>query len=692
MDPLDRKLLDIFPGKVVRKDLVAPLRHEYHVPSYVVEFLLGRYCSTQDDEVIRAGLAEVQRTLTEHFVRSERAPEIQALLRDKGRYTIIDKVKARLDPKRNVYWADLVQLRVTDATIPEDYPQKKFRRLLTAGIWCQVEIAYLPENVIGGTIYPFAIQRLKPIQVATGGLEEVREARNRFTTGEWIDVLLRSMGFRSEAFNTRQKLLILLRLVPFVEDNYNLVEFGPRGTGKSYCYRELSPNAILISGGETTVPNLFGRNTPKKTEPGLVSQWDVVAFDEVAGLDRVSDPQALQIFKDYMESGAYSRGKEPITAHASMVFEGNLDLEVQIALRTSHLFCPFPARVSNDRAFLDRFHCYLPGWEMPRMQTWMFGSSYGFIVDYLAGILQELRAESHATAIDHSFVLGPAVDKRDDKAIRRTVSGLIKLMHPDGRYTTEDVEPLLLLAMEGRRRVKEQLKRLGGLEFWNTSFTYGSRENGRPEREVPLPERVEERFLTHASLPPGRLYAIGRDRRNRRTCIFRVEVERIKGTGKCQLASPNRGDVADALRIAYDQVKKHLTELGIKDSLAHWDLRVQVANPMEADEPSLMGIPVYVAIISALRGQPIETGTVVSGEMSVQGNLEGIDSVGEVIMIAREYGAVQIALPSLCEVDMASVPRELTHNIEIVYYDQPRSLVDKVLSRRDRQSPGNPQG
>ena len=674
MDSLDQKLLDCFPGKVVRKDLVAPLRNEYHVPSYVVEFLLGRYCSSQDEDVIRAGLAEVQKTLTEHFVRSEKAPEIQAILRDRGKYTIIDKVKARLDPKRNVYWADLVQLRVADATIPEEYPQKKYRRLLTAGIWCQIEMAYLPENVIGGTIYPFAIQKLKPIQVATGGLEEIRQARSRFTTSEWIDVLLRSMGFRSDAFDERQKYLILMRLVPFVEDNYNLVEFGPRGTGKSYCYRELSPNAILISGGETTVPNLFGRNTPRKTEPGLVSQWDVVAFDEVAGLDRVSDPQALQIFKDYMESGAYSRGKEPITAHASMVFEGNLDLDVQIALRTSHLFCPFPARVGNDRAFLDRFHCYLPGWEFPRMQTWMFGDSYGFIVDYLAGVFQELRAQSHATAIDQGFVLGSAVDKRDDKAIRRTVSGLIKLVHPDGRYTSQDVEPLLLLAMEGRRRVKEQLKRLGGLEFWNTSFTYGPRENGRPQQEVLLPERVEERFLSNATLPPGRLYCVGRDRRNRRTCIFRVEVERIKGTGKCQLASPNRGDVADALRIAYDQVKKHLTDLGIKDSLAQWDLRVQVANPMEADEPSLMGMAVYVAIVSALRGQPIEMGTVVSGEMSVQGNLEGIDSVGEVIMIAREYGAVRIALPSLCELDVSNVPGELTKNIEIVYYDQPSVL------------------
>ena len=456
---------------------------------------------------------------------------------------------------------------------------------MTAGIWCQVEIAYLPENVVNSVIYPFAIQRLKPIQVATGGINEIRQVRSQFTNSEWTDVLLRSMGFKSDAFTDRQKLLLLLRLVPFVEDNFNLVEFGPRGTGKSYCYRELSPNAILISGGETTVPNLFGRNTPKKTKPGLVNQWDVIAFDEVAGLDRVSDPQALQIFKDYMESGAYSRGKDPITAHASMVFEGNLDLDVQVALRTSHLFCPFPARVGHDRAFLDRFHSYLPGWEMPRMQTWMFGSSYGFIVDYLAGVLQELRAGSHATAFDRWFTLNAAVDKRDDKAIRRTVSGLVKLLHPDGQFGPGDIEPLLVLAMEGRRRVKEQLKRMGGLEFWNTRFAYHSRENGCPEREVSIPERTEERFLANTALSPGKLFCVGRDRGNRRTCLFRVEVERLSGNGHCQLASSNRGDVAAALHIAYDQVKKNLTGLGVKDSLVQWDPRVQIANPMEADKP-----------------------------------------------------------------------------------------------------------
>jgi ATP-dependent Lon protease len=382
-----------------------------------------------------------------------------------------------------------------------------------------------------------------------------------------------------------------------------------------------------------------------------------------------------------MESGAYSRGKDPITAHASMVFEGNLDLDVQVALRTSHLFCPFPARVGHDRAFLDRFHSYLPGWEMPRMQTWMFGGSYGFIVDYFAGVLQELRAISHATAIDRWFALNAAVDKRDDRAIRRTVSGLLKLIHPHGEYGSRDVEPLLHLAMEGRRRVKEQLKRMGGLEFWNTRFAFRPLDNGH-EHEVTVPERTEERFLASTVLSPGRLFCVGRDRHNRRTCLFRVEVEKLPGTGRCQLASPNRGDVGDSLRIAYDQVKKNLTDLGIRDTLVQWDLRVQIANPMEAEEPSLLGVPIFLAIVSALRNQAVARGTVVAGEMSVQGNVEGIDAVGEVLLIAHENGALRVALPSLCEEGVTGVPKELVEGLSVDYYARPGDLVPHVLDRR----------
>jgi len=338
---------------------------------------------------------------------------------------------------------------------------------------------------------------------------------------------------------------------------------------------------------------------------------------------------------------------------------------------------------AHDRAFLDRFHSYLPGWEMPRMQTWMFGNSYGFIVDYLAGALQELRAASHSTAIDRWYRLGPAVDKRDDKAIRRTVSGLLKLVHPTGEYSRQDVEPFLLLAMEGRRRVKEQLKRMGGLEFWNTRFTFGPRENGHPDQEVPVAERVEERFLASTVLPPGRLYCVGRDRSNRRTCLFRVEVEKLPGNGKCQLASPNRGEVADALHIAYDQIKKNLTDLGVKESAVQWDLRVQIANPMEAEEPALLGVPIFLAILSALRSQSIETGAVVAGDMSVQGNLEGIDAVGEVLLIARENGALKLVLPAGCEHDVAGSPKELVEGMTVLYYAKPSDLIRLVLASLD---------
>src|SRR5713226_2152354 len=415
LDALDQKTLDQFPGKVVRKDLVTPLKGEYQVPNYVLEFLLGRYCSSPDEEVVTSGLREVQRILTEHFVRSEQALHIQALIRERGKYKLIDKVKVRLSPREDRFWAEMVQLRVPDATIPDELVTR-YPRLLLGGCWAQLEVSYVPENVIRGSVFPFVINRLSPIQVDAGGLDELKAKRPAFTTAEWKRVLLRSLGLDPDIFTERQIDLCLLRLVPYIEDNYNMVEFGPRGTDKSYCYREFSPYAILVSGGETSVANLFGSNVGRALRTGLVSQWDVVAFDEVAGLSKVSDPQQIQIFKDYMESGTYSRGKDPISAHASFVFEGNLDLDVEVALRTTHLFCPFPRNVRNDRAFLDRMHAYLPGWEMPRMRTEMLTSHYGFIVDYVSDLWRILRGTSFANAMDRFYRLGPALDRRDDKA------------------------------------------------------------------------------------------------------------------------------------------------------------------------------------------------------------------------------------------------------------------------------------
>ena len=681
LDALDRKLLEHFAGKVVRKDLVTPLKGEYQVPNYVLEFLLGRYCSSADPEVIAAGVREVQRILTQHFVRSEQAPHVQSLVRDRGRYKLIDKVKVRLSSKEDRYWAELVQLRVPDATIPDDIVSKN-PRLLMGGCWAQVELVYVPENVIRSSVYPFVIERLSPIQVDAGSLDDLHARRAAFTAGEWKHVLLRSLGLDPALLTERQIDLWLLRLVPYVEDNYNLVEFGPRGTGKSYGYREFSPYAILISGGETSVPNLFGANIGRSLRTGLVSQWDLVAFDEVGGLSKMNDPQQVQIFKDYMESGTYSRGKDPISAHASFVFEGNLDVDVDVALRTSHLFCPFPSNIRNDRAFLDRVHAYLPGWELPRMRTEMLTPHYGFIVDYLADLWRISRGQSFANAFDRWFQLGPALDRRDDKAVRRTASGLLKLVFPHGEIDEQGARWALETALEMRRRVKEQLKRMGGLEYWQTDFTY-SRNDGDGVIEVHLKEARVTGLLDSGALPPGRLYAVGRDRTDRRPCVFRIEVEIVPGTGRATLSGVRPKAVGDALHAAYDYARNRLTELGVTRAETDRDLHVQVLNPMEATDPVGLGLGMFIAIVSALRDKPVVEGTAIVGDMSVQGSILEPDGIGEMVLLARENGARTLLLPEANREDAQALPPGLLEGLDLKYFQTPGDLVRHVLGEGD---------
>lgn len=675
-DALDEKVLEVFPGKVVRKDLVLPLKGEYQVPNYVLEFLLGRYCSSTDDDIVEKGLREVQRVLTEHFVRSEQAPHVQALIREKGRYKLIDKVKARLSPKEDRFWAELIQLRVSEASIA-DSMVNRFPRLLLGGTWAQVEIAYVPENVVKGAVYPFVIERISPIQVDAGGLDEVREKRRAFTTDEWKALILRSLGLDAALLTPRQIDLWLLRLVPYVEDNYNLVEFGPRGTGKSYCYREFSPYAILISGGETSVANLFGSNVGRALQTGRVSQWDVITFDEVAGLAKISDPQQVQIFKDYMESGTYSRGKDPISAHASFVFEGNLDVDVEVALRTSHLFCPFPGNLRNDRAFLDRIHAYLPGWELPRMRTEMLTGHHGFIVDYLSDLWRQLRGTSFANSLDQHFRLGPALDRRDDKAVRRTASGMLKLVHPGGDFQAEDLRWALELALEMRRRVKEQLKRMGGIEYWQTGFTYLDSDGA--EHEVIPAERPTGGLLSPGESPVGRVYTIGRDRRDRRPCVFGIEVELVPGTGKAALTGARSNSAGDALKAVHDHIRNHLSDLGIPKARLDRDVHVQVLNPMEASEPSQIGVGLFLAIVSALTGRALFPGLAVVGDMSVQGTILEPDAIGEMVLLATEAGATGLVIPAGQEDQIAALPSGLREGLEIRQFDSSLGALQATL-------------
>lgn len=499
LDALDRLANEAFPGRVVRKDLVRRTKVGANVPVYVLEYLLGKYCASDDPETIEVGLTEVNRQLTQHFVWPDEAGKIQAKVKQKGKYRVIDKVKTRLVESENKIWAELVNFNSRYVHVPEGVWQS-FDRLFESGVWAQVDLIYNEtDDEPAGARHPFWIESFRPIQVAAFDFDEYRESRSRIDRDAWIDLLIRSVGYEPSGLSTRLKLDYLTRFIPFCERNYNLIELGPRGTGKSFVYRELSPNSILVSGGKTTMPQLFGY-LDRRRNPGLIPVWDVVAFDEVAGLE-ISDPTAIQMLKDYMESGSFSRGKDETPADASIIYLGNTDLPPEVRVKTSHLFADLPTTMV-DTAFLDRLHFYLPGWEIPKMEQRFFTNHYGLVSDYLSEALRELRKHSYADVIAQEFAFGPHLNARDEKAVRKTLSGLLKLLHPDERWTRADLREYLELALEGRLRVKEQLKVLAPHEYAKTSFSYVEVDTGR-EIFVATPEKSQDAALTD----PGELEA-----------------------------------------------------------------------------------------------------------------------------------------------------------------------------------------
>ena len=675
VDALDRKAIHLFPGRVVRKDLVNSLKGQMNVPAYVLEYLLGKYCASDDEQVVAAGLQEVKRILTENYVRPDQAELFKAKVREKGSHRVIDKVKVRLVETENKYWASLTNLQIDRVHISEELTMR-YERLLGGGIWAVVDLAYDPSLAHKGEIRPFVIQELRPIQLAGGNLlDEFREKRSEFSRDEWLDLLLRSIGLEPTMLSHRLKMLYLVRLIPLVENNYNLVEFGPRGTGKSYVYREVSPYAILVSGGDVTVPTLFfsliGRG-----RIGLVGLWDVVAFDEVAGLTRLANPQAINLLKDYMESGSFSRGREEITALAALVFIGNINLDVETALRTSHLFTPFPTEM-QDLAFLDRFHAYLPGWEMPKLTSSLLTEHYGLVVDYLAEIFRELRKFSFADAIDGYFSLGSALNKRDEKAVRKTVSGLLKLLHPHGVWTKEELEEYLTLALELRRRVKEQLRRMGGVEYWNTSFSFIDKSTGE-EKFVPLPEQGEAMVIPPDPLPPGAVFTVGLDAESNRYALFRVEVALMKGSGYVVTGAVGTA-MREAVRTAYDYLRSNLHRFAIDKSLEDLQVHFQVVNLMQAKEGSQTASAFFIALFSALVGKPVRPATVVLGEITVQGGVLPVRDLAECVQLARENGARRILVPIANAKDIPQIPPEILSGLELAFYSDPKDCLLKAL-------------
>ena len=670
MAQLDRKVTDIFAGKVVRKNLVRQVKVGANVPVYVLEYLLGKYCATDDPAAVEAGLQLVNSTLAESIIRPDEGMKAQSRVKERGEQTYIDKVKVRLSGRK--YWAEVVNFGNRYLHIPDTFV-RRYERLLEGGVWAKVTIQFRGEEEVGGKVRPFFITDFQPIQLASFSFDDYCDARAELTTDEWLDFMVRTIGFDPSHFERRVKLLMLMRLVPMVQRNFNLVELGPRGTGKSYVYRDLSPYAILISGGKTTVATLFYNLARRKV--GLVGMWDVVAFDEVAGIS-FRDRTAIQILKDYMESGSFSRGREEIVAEASMVFVGNINQPVEMLTRTSTLFHPLPEDL-QDMAFIDRLHFYLPGWEMPKLQPEFFTDHYGFVVDYLAEAMRELRRRNYTDVFDRTFSLGGHLNTRDARAVRRTVSGLVKLLHPAGDPSKDEVEEYLTLALEGRRRVKEQLKKMGAFEYYHTSFSYFDTETMQ-ERFVGVPEEGGQGLISQDPLPPGSVYTAALAEGDT-VAMHRVEINRMSGSGKLRVTgSPDR-PMKDSIITAFDYIKANKTHLGIERDIDSYDFHVQIVDLMQSKGGSQAGVAFFVALYSLLQDKPVQSSLVVLGEMTIQGNIMPLRTLTEPLQLIMDNGAKRVLIPLSNRRQMLEIPPDVLERVDPIFYSDPLAAALKAL-------------
>ncbi len=670
MPQLDEKVTRIFAGKVVRKDLVRQVKVGANVPVYVLEYLLGKYCATDDPAAIEAGLRLVNNTLADSIIRPDEAMKAQSRVKESGQQTYIDKVLVRLEGTK--YWAELINFGHRFIHVPDTFV-RRYERLLEGGVWAQVDIEFRPEDEENERARPFYITDIRPIQLASFSLSEFCDGRRELTTDEWLDLLIRTIGFEPSFFSRRLKLLLLMRLVPMVQRNYNLIELGPRSTGKSYVYRDLSPYAILISGGKTTVANLFYNMGARQV--GLVGRWDVVAFDEVAGLE-FSDKSAIQILKDYMESGSFSRGREEIVAEASMVFVGNLNQPIDVIVRTGTLFQPLP-QAMQDMALIDRFHFYLPGWEVPKTKNEFLTAHYGFVVDYVAEALRELRRHNFTEVFDRHFSLGGDLNTRDAKAVRRTVSGLVKILHPEGNASHDELEEYLQLALEGRRRVKEQLKKMGSFEYYQTSFSYIDTQTMQ-QNYVGVPEEGGMQLITQDPLPPGSVYTASLADSDT-VMLQRVEVSRMSGSGKLRITGNPDRTMKDSLVTAFDYVRANKLRMGIEREVDSYDYHVQIVDLTQTKEGSQAGLAFLIALYSLLRDKPVQAGLVVLGEMTIQGNILPMQSLSEPLQVIMDNGAKRVLIPVSNRRHFMEVPPDILERVDPIFYSEPLAAALKAL-------------
>ncbi|MED4238941.1 protease Lon-related BREX system protein BrxL [Priestia megaterium] len=670
---LDKKLNSVFAGRVVRKDLTKLIKEGANVPVYVLEYLLGMYAATDDDESIQEGVTRVKRILSENFVRPDEAEKIKSRIREIGQYSIIDKVTVRLNPKKDIYEAEFSNLGLKDVPISSNYV-KEYDKLLSGGIWSMLKIDYFYDEE-QKNMSPFSISNLQPIQMPNMDINEIIQGRKEFTKDEWIDLLIRSTGMEPTQLNDRVKWHLLLRLVPLVENNYNMCELGPRGTGKSHVYKEISPNSILVSGGQTTVANLF-YNMSSRTV-GLVGMWDVVAFDEVAGI-KFKDKDGIQIMKDYMASGSFARGKEEKTASASMVFVGNINQSVDSLIKTSHLFAPFPEGMNNDSAFFDRMHYYLPGWEIPKMRPNFFTDRYGFIVDYLAEYFREMRKRSFGDSIDQFFKLGNNLNQRDVIGVRKTVSGLMKLLYPHGEYSKEDVEEVLKYALEGRRRVKEQLKKIGGMEFYDVMFSYIDKERMQ-EEHVSVPEQGGGKLIPEGLGRPGHVYTVGIGESGM-IGVFKLENQVVSGSGKFEKSGvgSNRS-VKESLDTAYRYFTANSKSISGTISIKTKDFLMHIADLQGIGLTPQVAIAELIGLCAGALERPVQESTVVLGNMTVGGTIEKVEELANILQVCIDAGAKKVLIPASSVVDFQTVPSDLLIKVQPIFYADPIDAVFKAL-------------
>ena len=670
---LNRKLRQFFDGKIVRKDLTKAIKEGANVPVYVLEFLLGQYCSSDDPEIIEEGVKTVKKILSENFVRPDEAQKILSVLRERGSYTVIDRITAQLNIKEDRYEAEFSNLGVREILLAPSYVSE-YDRLLCGGIWCivQLEYEYLEEDKRST---PIRVRKLTPIQMPHIELDEIKEARKEFTKAEWLNVLVRSTGMESDKFTDREKWLLLARMIPLVENNFNLCELGPRSTGKSHIYKEISPNSILVSGGQTTVANLF-YNMANKTV-GLVGLWDCVAFDEVAGIT-FKDKDGIQIMKDYMASGSFARGKEEKAASASMVFVGNINQSVDVLLKTSHLFEPFPVAMAYDTAFLDRMHCYVPGWEIPKYRPDFFTDEYAFITDYLSEFMKEMRKEQFGDSCDKFFKFGSNLNQRDVIAVRKMISGFTKLLYPDGVYNKEDMTEIVTISLELRRRVKEQLKKIGGMEFYDVNFSYIDNETFE-EHFVPVPEQGGGKLIPEGMPNPGHVYTISRGKTGM-VGVYRLETQVLPGNGKFERTGLGTDrDAREATNTAFNYLKANGRGISNSISTTTKDYFINYQDLNGIGITKTLTLPTLVAICSAALQKPTLSNLAVLGDISISGTILKVEELANTLQVCLDSGAKKVLIPITSAVDMATVPPELMGAFSIIFYNTPQEAIFKAL-------------